>query len=46
MTALLPLRCLGIIIMALVAVGRESAEEADRMDDEAEATQDDKERAE
>ena len=37
--------CFGVIIMAVVAVAHESREEADRLDMEAEVTQDDKERA-
>ena len=37
--------CFGVIIMAVVSVAHESREEADRLDMEAEVTQDDKERA-
>ena len=37
--------CAGVIIMAVVAVAHESREEADRVDEQAEVTQDDKERA-
>ena len=36
--------CAGVIIMAVISVAHESREEADRLDMEAEVTQDDKER--
>ena len=36
--------CFGVIIMAVVAVAHESREEADRLDEQAEVMQDDKER--
>ena len=36
--------CFGVIIMAVVAVAHESREEAGRVDEQAEVTQDDKER--
>lgn len=36
--------CIGVMIMAVISVAHESREEADRLDMEAEVTQDDKER--